>query len=283
MEKVRKSFNKRFRRLRHRHNIQPQNYQIVTEFENKTEKECSKIDEENMSMYNNLLSKSRKAYASIKNSGLQMTLEVPPPPSPNNRDRYILWRKRNVSEKVIPQSEAVYFLTKNGFELDKDYEAYQAIGLADQIMRQKGIEKSREDKSKDFTNVFTSTDNNLLRKFSTYGMTEYNTARSIINTNLNNNTNIYDNRLTRSYESLNSNSNNIISSTRYSYPVENVELNNKINEIMNTNTNTITNTNTNMRTRTHSVIASAPSNPPTSPPPNPPEKISSNQLYPKIN
>ena len=98
-------------------------------------------------------------------------------PVPNNRDRYILWKKRNISEKVIPQSDAVYFLTKEGYELNKDYEAYQAIHLAEQIRKEKGIKVSNVDISKDFTNVYTSTDQNILRRFSIYGMEEFNKAR----------------------------------------------------------------------------------------------------------
>lgn len=173
MQRLRKSF----RSIRRRCSRETSAYKIITDFETKTEKECVKQDEENSAIYAELLAKAKKARKSIKNSGLQMSLEVPPPPVPNNRDRYILWKKRNISEKVIPQSDAVYFLTKEGYELNKDYEAYQAIHLAEQIRKEKGIKVSNVDISKDFTNVYTSTDQNILRRFSIYGMEEFNKAR----------------------------------------------------------------------------------------------------------
>lgn len=179
MNRIRKSF----RSLRDKYSTDQKAYAIVNDFENKSERECVKIDEENAKIYSDLLSKAKRARKSIKNSGLQMNLEVPPPPMPNNRERFILWKKRNISEKVIPQSEAVFYLTKEGYELNKDYEAYQAINLADQVMKKKGIKKSNIDISKDFTRVYTAQDQNILRRFSIYGMDEFNKARDYAHRN----------------------------------------------------------------------------------------------------
>ena len=172
-----------FRILRNKYSTDQKTYTIITDFENKSERDCVKIDEENVRIYSVLLSKAKRARKSIKNSGLQMNLEVPPPPMPNNRDRFILWKKRNISEKVIPQSEAVYCLTKEGYELNKDYEAYQAINLADQVMKENGIKKSHIDISKDFTDVYTNQDHNILRRTSMYGMHEFNKSRDYAHRN----------------------------------------------------------------------------------------------------
>ena len=158
-------------------------YYIIQDFETSSEKECAKMDSKNLERYNHLLKKATKAQRSIGNTGLSMNLEVPPPPIPNNRDRYNLWRRRNAIQKVIPQSDAVYFLTKEGYELNKDYEAYQAINLADQVMKEKGVKKSNVDISKDFTDVYTEQDQNILRRFSIYGMHEFNKAREIAHRN----------------------------------------------------------------------------------------------------
>jgi hypothetical protein len=155
----------------------PDYYYIIQDFETSSEKECAKMDSKNLERYNHLLKKATKAQRSIGNTGLSMNLEVPPPPIPNNRDRYNLWRRRNAIQKVIPQSDAVYFLTKEGYELNKDYEAYQAIGLAEQIMKEKGIRKSNEDISKNFKNIYNENDHNLVRRFSVYGMNEFTKAR----------------------------------------------------------------------------------------------------------
>ena len=77
-------------------NSQP--YIVVSDFENITEKECIKYDRGNQEKYNTLLLKAKQAQYTIRNSGLSMNLEVPMPPRPCNRDRYILWKKRNISK-----------------------------------------------------------------------------------------------------------------------------------------------------------------------------------------
>ena len=180
------SLRKSFRSLRKKYTTEQKAYVVISDFENRSENECIKMDEENSRIYSDLLSKAKKARKSIENSGLQMNLEVPPPPMPNNRERYILWRKRNITEKVIPQSDAVYFLTKEGYELNKDYEAYQAINLAEQVMKEKGIKKPNVYISKDFNEVYTSRDKNILRRFSMYGMNEFNASRESLLQNSNN-------------------------------------------------------------------------------------------------
>ena len=63
----------------------------------------------------------------LRNTKLYSPMHVPQPPKPNNRERYILWNKRNISTKAIEQTEAVLFLNSNGYKLNKHYEAYQAI------------------------------------------------------------------------------------------------------------------------------------------------------------
>ena len=93
-----------------------------------------------------------------------MNVEVPPPPHPSNRDRYILWKKRNSVKHVIPQTKAVHFLTKEGYTLDKDYEAYQAIDLANEVRKRKGLPLENEDETIYFKNVFTNRDKNIFRK-----------------------------------------------------------------------------------------------------------------------
>ena len=73
-------------------NIGNATYKIVSEFEKSSERECSKCDKENEKIYSKLLTQAQKAQDAIRNSGLSMNLEVPIPPRPSNRDRYILWK-----------------------------------------------------------------------------------------------------------------------------------------------------------------------------------------------
>ena len=139
-------------------------YVIVTNFENTNERKCGKIDEKNEKTYSILLKKASRAEKTIENSGLSMNLEVPIPPHPSNRDRYILWKKRNVKKHVIPQSEAIVFLQENNYKLNEHYEAYQAIDLMNEIKKSKGLPIEEEDKSMFFDNVYTHTDKNILRR-----------------------------------------------------------------------------------------------------------------------
>ena len=139
-------------------------YIIVSNFRETNEKECGKIDSRNEKKYNELLRKANKAEKTIKNSGLSMNVEVPPPPHPSNRDRYILWKKRNSVKHVIPQTKAVAFLTREGYTLDKDYEAYQAVDLANEIRKKKGLPTENEDETIYFKNVFTQRDKNIFRR-----------------------------------------------------------------------------------------------------------------------
>ena len=163
MERIRNfSFRRKSR------NSQP--YILISDFENITEKDCIKYDRINQENYNNLLLKAKQAQYTIRNSGLSMNLEVPMPPRPCNRDRLILWRKRNVSKPVIDQSNAVVFLTENGYILNQHYEAYQAIDLANELKRKKGINTNFKDVSKDFNDIYTKKDRNILRRRSMYNV-----------------------------------------------------------------------------------------------------------------
>lgn len=140
-------------------------YIIVLDFENTTEKKCGGFDEKNEKIYSQLLKTANKAERTVENSGLSMNLEVPPPPHPNNRDRYIIWKKRNVKKHVIPQSEAIIFLHKNSYNLNEHYEAYQAIDLMNEIKKSRGIQiENPEDKTIIFDNVYTPKDKNILRR-----------------------------------------------------------------------------------------------------------------------
>ena len=60
-------------------------------------------------------------------------MEVPPPPKPNNYDRLLDFKKKNVLRPAIKQSSATLFLNSRGYILNKDYEAFQAIDLANSL------------------------------------------------------------------------------------------------------------------------------------------------------
>ena len=65
-------------------------YNVINNFEESTVTECTRMDELNETIYKNLLSKANKAENNVKNSSIYMTIEVPPPPRPSNRDKFTL-------------------------------------------------------------------------------------------------------------------------------------------------------------------------------------------------
>lgn len=159
-------------------------YKIINDFESSSEKECAKMDKENEKIYSRLLTQAEKAHYAIRNSGLSMNLEVPIPPRPSNRDRYLLWKKRNVSKKVIEQTEAVLFLQSKGYIYNEHYEAYQAIDLANEIRKTSGEQVEFKDSSKNFENVYNKNDKNIFRRRSMYKLRE-NESRMITDTRSN--------------------------------------------------------------------------------------------------
>jgi len=162
---------------------QIKSYKIINDFDNINEKHCIKLDKENEVIYNRLLSKAKQAQYTIQNSGLSMNLEVPMPPRPSNRDRFILWKKRNVEKPVIKQSEAVIFLYENGFKLNEHYEAYQAIDLYNEVIKKKGLKNHYIDNTKNFDNLYTKKDKNIFRRKSMYGLEKLDSNRNNKQTN----------------------------------------------------------------------------------------------------
>ena len=89
---------------------------------------------------------------------------------------------------MILQSEAVIFLQEKGYKLNEHYEAYQAIELHKEILKNSNASdntlKSLE-MTKDFNDIFTKNDSNILRRRSIYGNKHFiNDNKKIINSNL---------------------------------------------------------------------------------------------------
>jgi hypothetical protein len=148
--------------IRKHFNESAESYIVVNNFESTTEKYCMRMDDKNERIYNIMLTKVEKANKTLGNSVLCVNIEVPLPPRPTNRDRLLLWRKRNIAKPVIEQSAAILFLETNGYKLNQDYEAYQAIDLAKEIKKNEGIVELPI--TTDFDNVYTHKDNNILRR-----------------------------------------------------------------------------------------------------------------------
>ena len=87
--------------------------------------------------------------------------------------------KRNILKPVIEQSEAIIFLHNRGYNLNDDYEAYQAIDLWKEIKRAEGIEDLPDDKTIQFDSIFTKNDNNIYRRRSIHRMSKIDDQTSV--------------------------------------------------------------------------------------------------------
>lgn len=105
-------------------------YKNFEDFSEVKEKECIEADKSNELLYRATCKKVSNAITQINKSGISIAIEIPKSPSPNNYQKYLLWKKRTISKSVIYQSLAVEYLCKYNYKLDIDYEAYQAIDIA---------------------------------------------------------------------------------------------------------------------------------------------------------
>ena len=139
------------------------NYNIININESTKEKICISADKENEKKYRLFCERAAQTSKKWENSGAKMNLEVPKPPKPNNYERLIEFKRKHVLRPAIEQSKATLYLARHGYELEKDYEAYQAIELAKSLKnyskdlkKQKNAER-RKTRLDDMLNVKTMT------------------------------------------------------------------------------------------------------------------------------
>lgn len=108
-------------------------YNLININESTIERICIKADKENEKKYREFIAKTSNITRNWENTGIKIDLEVPPPPKPNNYDRLLDFKKKNVLRPAIKQSAATLFLNMRGYVLNKDYEAFQAIDLANSL------------------------------------------------------------------------------------------------------------------------------------------------------
>lgn len=147
-------------------------YRIFETFSNIKEKECIEADKQNELLYRNTVKKINGAIMIINKTGISMNIEVPKPPSPNNYQKYVLHKKRNISKNVIYQSKAVAYLIDKNYKLDLDFEAYQAIDVANWVKKLNGEHNfflSGNEIDEQNENINTS---NLFRQFNNMGVSQ---------------------------------------------------------------------------------------------------------------
>ena len=147
-------------------------YKIFENFLNTKEKECVEADKQNELLYRNTVKKVNGAIMIINKTGISMNIEVPKPPSPNNYQKFVLHKKRNILKNVIHQSKAVAYLYEKNYKLDIDFEAYQAVDVANWVKKINGEHNyilSGNEIDEQNENINTS---NIFRQFNNIGINQ---------------------------------------------------------------------------------------------------------------
>lgn len=137
------------------------NYNIININDSTKEKLCINADKDNEKKYRLFCERAAQTSKKWENSGAKMNLEVPKPPKPNNYERLIEFKRKHVLRPAIEQSKATLYLARHGYELEKDYEAYQAIELAKSLrnyskdLKKKQNAERRKTRLDDLLNVRT--------------------------------------------------------------------------------------------------------------------------------
>jgi hypothetical protein len=142
------SFRRKSLSLHNVYNTTHIHYQYIEDFENASEEDCIKIDKHNNDVYKKNQELYKELTEKIKKENALFKLDNPPasPIQPNNYDRLIQHRSRNVSKNVRLQTFALAYLADKGYQLvfEKDitenthvYEPHQAIDIVEKMENEK--------------------------------------------------------------------------------------------------------------------------------------------------
>ena len=119
-------------------------YHYVDNFDTATEDECMKLDIQNREIYKKNMELFDNIAKKIENKNAMFRIDTPPSPptEPNNHDKFISHKLRNVSKNVRYQSYAVNYLLNKGYKiifeqkqnkLDSEFEPHEAIDLCERL------------------------------------------------------------------------------------------------------------------------------------------------------
>ena len=123
-------------------------YQYIENFDNVSEDDCIKLDNLNREIYKKNMDLYESINKKIVDNNAMFKIDTPPipPTEPNNHDRYITYKIKNVSKNVRHQSYAVYNLIHRGYTLvfdntenkqELEFEPHEAIELLQKITNNK--------------------------------------------------------------------------------------------------------------------------------------------------
>jgi hypothetical protein len=119
-------------------------YHYVDNFDNATEDECMKLDVQNRDIYKKNMELYDNIAKKIENKNAMFRIDTPPSPptEPNNHDRFISHKLRNISKNVRYQSYAINYLLNKGYKiiyeqkqnkLELEFEPHDAIDLCERL------------------------------------------------------------------------------------------------------------------------------------------------------
>ena len=124
-------------------------YQYIENFDNVSEDDCIKLDNINRDIYKKNLQLFESISKKLDNKNAMFKIDNPPiPPSdPNNHEKYIYTKIRNIHQNVIYQSFAINYLINKGYKIifdksDKseiseiseyEFEPFEAIDLFNKL------------------------------------------------------------------------------------------------------------------------------------------------------
>ena len=135
-------------------------YQYIDNFENVSEEDCIKLDNTNREIYKKNMELYDIINKKIENKNAMFKIETPPqaPPEPNNHEKFISYKMRNVSYNVRYQTLAICYLLSKGYKLhfnkpenknENDFEPFEAIELF-QRLENISIEQAFRNKNYEF-------------------------------------------------------------------------------------------------------------------------------------
>lgn len=121
-------------------------YHYIENFDNITEEECLRLDTQNKEIYKKNMDLYGHISKQIENKNAMFKIDSPPlpPTEPNNYDRFIASRLRNVTRNVRYQSYAVQYLLNKGYKLifeqkekvekgETEFESFEAIDICEKL------------------------------------------------------------------------------------------------------------------------------------------------------
>lgn len=155
-------------------------YQYIDDFDNVSEEDCIKLDNLNRELYKKNIELYESISKKMENKNAMFKIDNKPtgPPEPNNHEKYISYKLRNIEINVRYQSFAIQYLLNKGYILhyDKienktnlDFEPFQAIELFEKLENVKIENIFKEKKYTNYLNcVNYSTQNRKSVSFPLY-------------------------------------------------------------------------------------------------------------------